>query len=80
MGGDEIVARNAVAVEEDAIIPGRREDGAIADFGKAKAVVGLPDMAQPAVEARRPVFDQVLGRFGGPVIGDQHLEIRIALA
>src|SRR4029077_3909914 len=35
---DEIGPRDAIAVEEDAIIAGRREDRAIADFGEAETV------------------------------------------
>ena len=75
MRGNEIRSRDAIAVEKDAIIAGGGKDRAVADFGKAEAIIGMPDMVQAAFEPRLPQFDQFFGRLGGTVIGDQHLEV-----
>ena len=54
-------SRDAIAVEEDAIIAGRGKDRAVADFGEAETVIGMPDMVQAAVEPLLPCFDQFFG-------------------
>src|SRR5262249_37787838 len=76
---DVIASRDAVALEEDAVTALRRQDGAVADFGEAEAVVGMPDVAEAAGEPRLPGVDQTPGLFRRAVIGDQHVEIGIAL-
>ena len=51
MDGDEIRPRDAVAVEENAVVAARGEDGAVADLGGAEAAVFVPDMLEAAAES-----------------------------
>ena len=80
MGGDEIGARETIAVEEDHVDALGGEDGAVANLGGAKAAVLVPDMGERAAEPALPGGDQVGGRRRRAVVGDDHLEILVALA
>jgi len=79
MGGNEIRAHDAIAVEEDAVGPARGEDGAVADLGSAEAPVLVPDMREAATDLALPTFDQRRGRRARAVVGHHNLEIRVGL-
>src|SRR5262245_39702552 len=79
MRRDEIGHRDAVAVEEDAVIPAAGENGAVADFRGAKAAVLLPDVAKRNLKTRAPTLHYGRGRGGRAVVSDHNLETPIAL-
>src|SRR5262249_49735061 len=80
MRGDEIVRRDAVAVEEDAVIASAGENGAVADFRGAKAAVFLPDVTERNSKSRAPALHHGRGRGARAVVGNHDLETAIALA
>ena len=77
---DEVGPRDAVAVEEDAVVAAAGEDGAVADFGGAKAAILLPDMAERNAEPRSPALHQGGGAGARAVVRDHDLEAAVALA
>ena len=58
MRGDEIGARQAIAVEEDAKLALARDDAAVADLAAAEAAMLMADMLERHLQARPPAFDQ----------------------
>src|SRR5713226_5490517 len=80
MRRDEIGTRNAIAVEEDAVVAAAAEDRAVADFGRPKASIDLPNVAERNTEPRLPAFHQARGRGTRAIIRDDDLEAAVALA
>src|SRR5262245_36947433 len=80
MRRDEILRRDAVAVEKDAVIPAAGENGAVADFRGAKAAVPLPDVAERNPKTPAPAFHDGRGRGVRAVVRDHNLETAIGLA
>ena len=77
--GDEIARRNAVAVGEDHVVGARRGERAVADRRSSEAAVLLPDVPERERRSPRPGLDQLARLVGRAVIGDDHLEIAVAL-
>ena len=77
---NEVGRREAVAVEKNAIVALAGEQGAVADFGRAKPAILLPDVAERNAEPRSPPLHQIRGPGTGPVIRDHDLEAAVALA
>ena len=73
--GDEIGERQAIAVEEDDVVAGRDGAGAIAGHRGAKAVIGLPDMAERKVQLGLQPGEHLRCLGCRAVVGDQHLEV-----
>ena len=80
MGRDEIGRRDAIAVEEYAVVAAAGENGAVADLGGAKAPVDLPDVAERNADPRPPAIDDRRGRGRRAVIRDHDLESAVYLA
>ena len=77
--GDEIRTRQAIAVEEHAIIAMARADRPVADLGGSEIAMLLPDMRQRRAEPRLPRLDQCRGLRPRAVVGDNHLEPPVVL-
>src|SRR4029079_19324339 len=71
---NEVGRREAVAVEKNAIVALAGEQGAGADFGRAKPAILLPDVAERNVEPGSPPLHHIRGPGTGPVIRDHDLE------
>ena len=57
----------------------RRENCAVADLGRAKALVGVPDMLKAVRQLRLPGIDQLRSRRTRTVVSHDDLEIPVAL-
>ena len=79
MGGHQIGPRQAIAIEEHAIIATAIPDGAIANLTRAKPAMLLPNMLERHTEPLLPLFDQRRRRRPRTVIGDHHLEAPVGL-
>ena len=79
MGCNEVGARQAIAVEKDAVRSGAGANAAIADLAAAKVLVRMPHMDEAAADAAVPVIDQCFGIRSRTVIGHDHLEVGIGL-
>ena len=79
MRRDEIGRRDAVAVEEDAVVAAAGENGAVADFRGAKTAVSLPDVTERNSKPRAPALHHSRGRGARAVVGNHNLETAIAL-
>ena len=79
MHGDEIGARQAIAVEEDAKLAGAGTDATIADLAAAKAKMLMADMLDRHRQPRRPAFDDACGFRSRAVLGDDDFEILVRL-
>ena len=79
MPRDEIGARDAVAIEEDAEAASASADAAIANFAAAKSAVFMPHPLDRDREPAGPGFNGTGG--GGPraIVGDNNLEIAVGL-
>ena len=79
MRGDEIRARQAIAVEEDANFSGTGENAAVADLTAAKTAMFVPDVLERHRQPRLPAFDDVRCFRPRTVVGDDDLEILVRL-
>ena len=79
MRGDEIGARQAIAVEEDAEFAGARANAAVADLAAAEAEMLVADVLERHRQARRPAFDDARGVRPRAVVGNDDLEIAVRL-
>src|SRR5262249_13933948 len=61
--GNEVGPRNAIAVEEDAIIPAARQDGAVARLAGPEAAILLPDVLERSIKVREPALDKLARRW-----------------
>jgi hypothetical protein len=77
--GNEVRPRQTVAIEKDAIVAGRDQDRAVANFGEAEPLIRMPDVNDAAADAAFPAVNQGGSLRFGAVVGDQHFEFRIVL-
>ena len=80
MCGNEIVTRDAVAVQEDEVGADAGADGAVADFRKPKAAILVPYVLDRDVAALGPVAHHARGCWCRAVIGHHDLEVAVGLA
>jgi hypothetical protein len=80
MVGDEICARQAVAIEENAIMSRTGADPPVADFAAAKVLVPLPNMFDSHRTTCRPILDYARRIGAGSVIGNDDFKIPIRLS
>src|SRR5262249_36837474 len=79
MGRDKIAPYDAIAVEKNTILSARGQNGAVANFGRAEALVTMPYVFEATPEFGFPPFDECCRGRARAVIGHDDLECRIAL-
>jgi hypothetical protein len=76
---DEVMLRNAVAVEKDQVVAACFRNALVADFGQAKAVVRMPDMLDAHRTRLRAALDRFARWVARTVVGDDDFVVRIGL-
>src|SRR6516225_8332750 len=80
MARHEIRPRDAITVQKDTVSAASRQNGAVANFCRAEAEVGMPDVIETTPESRCPSVDQSSGGFPRTVVGNNDFEVDIRLA
>jgi hypothetical protein len=79
VAGDEVALRDAVAVQEDDVVAVRGQGAAVARHRRAKALVGLPDVANRHRRALCQPFYAVARVGSRAIISDNDFEILVVL-
>src|SRR5580704_13894171 len=79
MCGDEICARQAIAVEEYANFAGAGANAAIADFAAAETTMLVVNLLERHQQPRSPALNDARSVRPRAVVGDDDLEIFICL-